>query len=269
MNSVINKTRILKEKLKQGKVLFGIHIVNTDLQIAELIAGCGFDYLWIDMEHSQGDKKDVHDILIAVRAAGSDAAPVVRVADIDPVIVKPILEMGPVGIVFPGAQTVEDAKRAVASCCYPPTGVRGFGPRGCIRYGLEDMNEYVSHNEEAVFKMLQIEHKNAYESLDDIIMVDGIDAFILGPNDLAGSYGYYRNWKHPDVVSVIDDTIRRVHAAGKYIGVSTGPYDEESLQYWMAKGIDMISVSNENMFIYNGCKTALNNMKNVAERFGR
>ena len=269
MNSVISKAEALREKLMNGKVIFGTHIVNTDLQIVELTAGCGFDYLWIDTEHSQADKKDIHNTLMAVRAAATDTATVIRVANIDPVLVKPLLEMGPTGIVFPGAQSADDVRRAVGSCCYPPTGVRGFGPRACIRYGREDMTEYVENNDIAVFKIIQLEHYKAYNDLDNILKVDGVDAFVIGPNDLAGSYGHYRNWKHQEVMAAMDDMIKRIHDAGKFIGVSTGPYDEESLSLWLDKGLDMISVANENMFISAGAKTALANMNRVAERNSR
>lgn len=269
MVTVIEQVKSFKNKLKSGKILFGTHIVNTDLQLIELIAGCAFDYLWIDTEHSQADKKDIHDTLMAARAAGTSIATFVRMADIDPVRVKPILEMGPTGIVFPGAQSAVDVRRAVGACLYPPIGIRGFGPRACIRYGLEDMTEYVENNANAVFKIIQLEHRKAYEDLDAIIAVPGVDAFVLGPNDLAGSYGYYRNWKHPEVMEVIDDTIRRVHAAGQYIGVSTGPYDEESLRLWIKKGVDLISAANENMFVMTGCKTALKNLGSAASQLGR
>jgi 2-dehydro-3-deoxyglucarate aldolase/4-hydroxy-2-oxoheptanedioate aldolase len=269
MNTVIGQVNTVKAKLKSGKPLLGTHVVNTELQIIELMAGCGFDYLWIDTEHSQADKGDVHNTLMAVRAAGTGTAAFVRVADIDPILVKPILEMGPTGIVFPGAQNAEDVKRAVSSCRYPPAGVRGFGPRGCIRYGLEDITEYVENSDAAVFKIIQLEHKKAYDKLDDILAVEGVDAFVIGPMDLAGSYGYYRDWKHPEVMKVIDDFIVRTHKAGKYIGVSTGPSDEESLGFWMDKGINLISAGNENVFVMTGCKTTLKNMSVAASKRGR
>ncbi len=269
MVTVLQQAKTTREKLASGKPLFGTHIVNTDLQLIELIAGCGFDYLWIDTEHSQADKKDIHNTLMATRASGSKVATFIRVADIDPILVKPILEMGPTGIVFPGAQSAEDVKRAVAACCYPPTGVRGFGPRACIKYGQEDMAEYVENNEQAVFKIIQLEHKDAWADLDNILAVEGVDAFILGPMDLSASFGHYRNWKHPEVIACIDDIIARVHAAGKYIGVSTGPYDEENLNLWLGKGVDMISVANENMFVTAGCKAALKNMNAVAKELGK
>ena len=269
MVTVLEQVKAIKNKLSEGKVVFGTHIVNTDLQLIELIAGAGFDYLWIDTEHSQADKKDVHNTLMAARAAGTGVAAFVRVADIDPILVKPILEMGPTGIVFPGAQSADDVRRAVASCCYPPVGVRGFGPRACIRYGREDMMEYVQNHENAVFKLIQLEHKDAYADLDNILAVPGVDAFILGPVDLAASFGYFRNWKAPEVMAAIDDMIARVHAAGKYIGVSTGPYDTDNINLWLGKGVDLISVANENMYVSAGCKAALGCLRGVAKEIGR
>ena len=253
----------LKEKLARGQIVFGTHISSTDIQQTELIGSLGFDYLWIDMEHSQITKKELHDILIASRACKGRVSTLVRVAAIDPVLAKPVLEMGPTGIVFPGAQSAADAELATASCCYPPKGVRGFGPRACIRYGLDDINEYVKNSDYLVFKALQIEAKSAYEELDEILKNQDIDAFIIGPNDFAASFGHYRNFMHPEVMQAIDDTITRVRSAGRIAGVSIGPYDEKTVAFWIEKGVQMISVGSENAYIMNGCKAALANLKSA------
>ena len=78
-----------------------------------MIAGCGFDFIWIDGEHSAIDRKDIQNHLMACRAAG--AAGIVRVPWNDPVIIKAILDMGADGIVVPMVCSLEEAKQAAAT----------------------------------------------------------------------------------------------------------------------------------------------------------
>ena len=102
-----------KQKIADGRVLFGTHITNGDPHNAEILGNCGYDYFWIDTEHTQLTKHDVCDILLACRAVGPQLATFVRVPVLDPAQVKPILEMGPSGIFFPMIFTKEDVELAV------------------------------------------------------------------------------------------------------------------------------------------------------------
>ena len=89
----------LKEKLHNNEVCLGTHVSLNDPVITELMGNVGFDYLWIDTEHTAIDLNCLQQHLIAARAACVSA--IVRVPCVDQVRVKPILEMGPDGIVFP------------------------------------------------------------------------------------------------------------------------------------------------------------------------
>ena len=83
----------LKEKLTHGEMALGTHIQLNDSNMTEIIAGLGFDYLWIDTEHTSISLKEVENHLMAARLAGVPA--IVRVPSNDPIRLKPILEMGP------------------------------------------------------------------------------------------------------------------------------------------------------------------------------
>jgi len=136
----MNAIKNIKEKIKKKIPIIGTLVSINDSSITELLCDIGFDFIWIDMEHTPIVKKDVHFHIMA--AKGTGAATFVRVAWNDPILVKPILEMGPSGIIFPFIRTASEARKAVSSCLYPPKGIRGFGPRRSIKYGITDIKIY-------------------------------------------------------------------------------------------------------------------------------
>ena len=249
----------LQEKLRKGEVALGTHISLNDSQITELIGNIGFDYLWIDTEHTSITLELVLQHLIAARASRTSA--IVRVPWNDPVRVKPILEMGPDGIVFPQVNSYEEALVAVRSCMYPPKGNRGFGPRRAIEFGNKDINEYFKSVDDQLLKLIQIENIHAIEDLDRTLTIDEIDAFILGPCDLAASMGKIGQWKDKEVQKTIDEVFKKVHDSGKKIGVSFGICSREEMEVWKQRGADMISIAADTDYLFQGAKAVLSNLK--------
>ena len=95
-----------------------------------------------------------------------------RIAWNDPVLAKPVLEMGPDGIIFPYIRTPEETRKAMAACMYPPKGIRGFGPRRANQYGVLEDREYLDAVDDSLLRMVQVEHREAVECLEDILAVD-------------------------------------------------------------------------------------------------
>mgnify|MGYP002627275019 CR=1 FL=1 len=251
----------MKERLARGERLLGTHICNADMFNAELISQTGFDYLWIDTEHTEIDKLSLDQILLALRAAGHASLGFVRVPKLDPDIVKPILDMGADGIIFPMIKTRADVDLAIASCEYPPKGIRGFSPRAAVRYGLDDVQAYVDTAGSRIWKLIQIETKEAYANLDDILGNPDADVFIIGPTDSSGAFGHLPDYKHPDVLPHIREAVAKIKAAGRPAAVSVGAYDQETAAFWFGLGVDMISMGTEFGFILDGCRAALANMR--------
>jgi 2-keto-3-deoxy-L-rhamnonate aldolase RhmA len=252
---------VLHEKLKQKIPALGTHISLNDSTITELIGNLGFDYLWIDTEHTAVDFYCLQQHLIAARAAGVSA--IVRIPWNDPVRVKPVLEMGPDGIVFPQVNSYEEAKKAVESCMYPPKGVRGFGPRRAVQFGNMDIQDYLVNVDENLLKIVQIEHIGAVQDLDRILTIKEIDAFVIGPCDLAASMGKIGRWKDSEVIDTIQSVIDKAHAAGKRIGVSYGACTYEDIQRWRERGVDLISIAADTDLLLLGAKQLLNQMTEI------
>ena len=241
------------EKLQNGKVAVGTHAQLGCQPIMEMFGIAGFDAVWIDTEHSAIDKNVLLNSIIALH--GYNTAAIVRIPWNDPVLAKPVLEMGPDGIIFPYVRSVEDVQQAMESCIYPPYGCRGFGPIRANKYGMMSNKEYFDHYIENTFRIAQIEHVDAVRCIDDILKVKHLSGIVLGPNDLSGSLGVLGQTDHPEVQKCFDIVAAAAKKAGVPFGVSTG-YNVGSgggsLQPWIDRGANYIFVGSDVSYAMGG-----------------
>src|SRR6185369_13551249 len=148
----------MREKIARGQVCYGSYISCTDPVVTEALSSFN-DFFWIDAEHNALSLETIQLHLMATR--GSDAAAIVRVPWNDPVLIKPVLDIGADGIIVPFVRTADDVRRAVAACRYPPDGIRGFGPRRASGYGRLGGPEYCRLANESLIVVVQIEHIDA------------------------------------------------------------------------------------------------------------
>ena len=250
-----------KEKLKAGKHLIGFEVDLSDPCIAEMVGALGYDYLWIDTEHEAMDYETVLMQIIACKAGG--AASIVRIPYNESYLAKRILEMGPDGIIFPMINSAAEAKAAMDACLYPPLGNRGFGPRRSCQYGAEDMAYYIDSSPDRLVRFIQIENVDAVNDLDNILKVPYIDGIIVGPCDLSGSIGHLNELYHPEVLKLIDLTIKMCKDAGMPVGVAVGANDEESMRFWYDRGFQFISAGSDIVAIVNTAKAQSAMMRKV------
>lgn len=224
----------------------------TDAEVSEALGDHGFEFVWIDAEHSAFDKACILHHIMACASAGT--ASIVRVAWNDPVLIKPVLEMGPDGIILPMVCTQEEARQAVAACSYPPLGVRGFGPRRANQYGAVDTEDYLGEVNDSFLRIVQIEHVQAVENLEAILQVPGIDLAMVGPNDLSASVGHLGQTRHPQVMALFDRIAQTCKRLNKPFGVSLGAGDEASIRDWILRGVNMIGCGDDISYLSIGCK---------------
>lgn len=232
---------LLRERLNTKKYLFGGGICMGDPQISEAL-GMIYDFLWIDMEHTGMSCDTVRKHLIAARASG--CAAVVRIPWNDPVLAKPVLDMGPDGIVFPQVGGLADAERAVGACLYPPRGCRGWGPIRALSYGMEDGVQFRREENDLIFPILQVENQDFIRDMDEILKLDGIGAICAGPCDLSASVGRLGDFRTPEIRELFD----RVGAAAENheipLMVSTG-YDPAAIRAWAGRGARLFQVGSD------------------------
>jgi len=245
---------LLKEKLRRGERLIGTHVSLVDPCVCEIFGYLGFDYIWVDMEHTYIDCLQLYSHIMAGKA---ERVPIiVRIPQHNYDILKRVLEMGVDGIVFPMERNYQEAYDDVMHSVYPPEGVRGFGPRRAVRYGMDSVDEYLRSTSYDVCRFIQIEHAKAIACLDDIMEIPHIDGFIFGPCDLAGSLGEYEDYLGEKTSASIHEATKRLKGQGRYCGVSIGDYSANSVKYWHEMGMDMISTGGDTAFLLDGAKEA-------------
>ncbi|MGC8777071.1 MAG: HpcH/HpaI aldolase family protein [Candidatus Caldatribacteriaceae bacterium] len=232
-----------RRKLLAGQICLGTWVSFTDPTVTELLSGAGYDFLVLDMEHAPLTIETVQLHLLALRG---ETVGIVRVPWNDPVHLKRALDIGAQGAMIPMVTTKEEAERAVASCLYPPSGIRGFGPRRASLY--DRLGEAYLKKAQEVLVMIQIEHVEAVNHLDQILQARGIGALFIGPWDLSGSLGLLGQIRHPRVVSAIDQVIAKARERNIPVGIAT-PLPEEEAWQWIEKGVQFLTVGTDYGFL--------------------
>lgn len=228
-----------KDALKGAEhSLTGIWVCSASPLIAEICAGAGFDWIFIDAEHSPNDLQSILAQLQAVRSY--PVIPVVRPAVNDPVLIKQFLDLGVQSLIIPMVNDAQQAANAVAACHYPPKGVRGVGSALARSARWNRISDYLTRADETITVIVQIESDEAVKNVEDILATDGIDGIFIGPSDLAASMGVIGQQNHPDVVDAVLTSIKAAKSAGKYAGVNA--FDSATARRYMDAGADFVGV---------------------------
>jgi 4-hydroxy-2-oxoheptanedioate aldolase len=226
-----------KEALRAGRAQIGLWSSLSSSYTVEVVAGAGFDWLLLDMEHSPNDLESLIGQLQA--AAPYATHPVVRVPWNDIVAIKRVLDVGAQSLLVPYVSTAEEAAAAVSYTRYPPKGVRGVaGTTRATRFGR--IKDYARRAHEELCLLVQVETAPALENIEAICAVDGIDGVFIGPADLHASLGYPGEIANAAVKPRIDDAIRRIRAAGKAPGILTP--SEADARHWLECGALFVAV---------------------------
>ncbi|WP_158746300.1 HpcH/HpaI aldolase/citrate lyase family protein [Acidisphaera sp. L21] len=220
--------------------------------MAEALGYAGCDYVYIDMEHSPNSLMSV--LHQAQALAGTGASAVVRLPSDDPAVIQGLLDIGIETLVVPMVETAAQAQRVASAALYPPRGLRSAARfhRG-NRYDNLDLGP--TRGEDRICLIVQIESRTAIRNVAEIAAVDGIDALLFGPADLAADMGHFGQTEHPEVVAAIEDAVATILRAGKIVGMSTG---EPSLAAgWLARGCSFISVGGDLPLLLGQAKRSL------------
>jgi 2-dehydro-3-deoxyglucarate aldolase/4-hydroxy-2-oxoheptanedioate aldolase len=164
-------------RLREHKVKLGTFLSIGSPVIAELAAGCGFDWLLLDMEHGFGSEESLFAQLLAIR--GTSAVAIVRVGAPHPDLILRVLDRGADGIMIPHISGAGEAEACVQAAHYPPRGRRGYSrSTRSMHYGL------CPEPSPPPVIMAQIETIEGVRNARAIAAVDGVDVLFVGPADL-------------------------------------------------------------------------------------
>lgn len=205
-----------KAAIRARRLQIGLWCSLCSSVATEVVSDSGYDWMLLDTEHAPNE---VPGILDQLRSMGpGTATPIVRPAWNDAVLIKRLLDIGAQTLLIPFVQNAAEAERAVASCRYPPSGIRGItGSARASRYGR--VTNYLQEANEQICVLVQVETMVALSEIDEIAAVDGVDGVFIGPADLSASMGHIGNPQHPDVQHLIQTAVERIASAEKAAGI--------------------------------------------------
>jgi len=235
----------LKIKLKSKELTIGSWISFGFTQTCEIMAKAGFDWLVIDMEHTAIDFNQCLNLIQIIES--NRVAPLVRVGANDSLLIKRAMDAGAHGIIVPMVNSVEDAKKAINSLYYPPIGNRGVGLGRAQNYGI-GFEEYNKWAKTEIIFIPQIEHIDGVNNLDDILALEEVDGFIVGPYDLSGSLNVPGEWGHPDVINALDKVKKVISNHKKPGGFHVVHSNHKELEQRIIEGYTFIAYGDDMVF---------------------
>jgi 2-keto-3-deoxy-L-rhamnonate aldolase RhmA len=227
----------VKEQLKQGQSVVGMVISVNSVEVATQAAAMGFDFLWLEMEHTPVSLETVRNVVLTTR--GLPAVPIARPPVNELWMAKRVLDCGVLGVIFPFTSTPELARQAAAACRYPPRGLRGSGA-DLASFRWPAPGGYYDFADENVLVVAVVENTMGLSHIDEIAAVPGIDVLFIGTSDLSFSLGLRGKQEHPK----LEAAIGRIVAAGKKNGKFLGRpglrpdqikrYQKQGFQFFMA-----------------------------------
>jgi 2-keto-3-deoxy-L-rhamnonate aldolase RhmA len=242
----------VKARLARGEYVVGMPVTATSLDLAMVAARAGFDFLWVEMEHSPITLETLRHLVMATR--GLPAVPVARVPAGDTWMAKRVLDQGVHGVVFPFMSTPAMAEQASRACRYPPRGRRGSGS-GLAEGTWPAVPSYFDSADEQVLVVAVIEEVEGVERCEEIAAVDGIDVLFVGASDLSFSMGLRGNLTHPDVLRAAERVRDAALRHGKHCGRPVA--SPESVQRFAAEGFRLFHAASDLTLFAEGAKAWL------------
>jgi 4-hydroxy-2-oxoheptanedioate aldolase len=212
-------TNRLQERLARGEVALcmATRLARTG-EVAMMADACGFDAVFVDMEHSTVSLDDTAQICIA--ALGVGITPLVRIAGHNFHDATRLLDMGALGIVCPNVETREQAQEFVRACRYPPQGERSVAGPGALQgYRAAPLGEVNAQGNAATVLIPMLESPEGIANAEAIAAVPGIDVLLIGSNDLCTALGIPGELKHPKIRAAYEATAAACRKHKKVFGI--------------------------------------------------
>ena len=230
----------VRKSLREGKPVVGFTVTVPSVEVAAQGANMGFDFLWIEMEHSPTTLETLRNMVLATR--GLKAVPFARVPVNELWMAKRVLDSGVLGVIFPFTSTPELARQAVAACKYPPLGGRGSGA-GLATFRWPAPEGYYDFADKNVMVIANIEEVKAVENIDAIAATEGLDVLFIGTSDLSFSMGYRGQQDHPRVQEAVAEIVEAAQKHNKIVGAPVG--SPAQVEKYMEQGFLFFQASTE------------------------
>jgi 2-dehydro-3-deoxyglucarate aldolase/4-hydroxy-2-oxoheptanedioate aldolase len=236
----VSAIRALRQKLAAKKAAVGLWVTLESPSITEMAVAAGLDWVVIDAEHGH---LDWNDIIGHVRATvRSDTVALVRITKSDIGLVKRTLDIGADGVVVPWIETAEQLREVVGFARYPPRGIRGIGGDRATAWG-QCIADHVQEANEHTLVIPMIESPRGGANIREMLEVDGVEIFFMGPADYSSSAGFAGQWEGPGIAEELIRVKNEIVAAGKHCGVIT--LNETDILQRREQGFHMLGIGSD------------------------
>lgn len=254
----------VKAALRAGEVQIGtwVHTLAVP-QLPQLLATAGFDFVYIDMEHSSFSIQTVGELCFGALQAG--LVPIVRPSGHDHHLVSRPVDNGAFGVLMPHVDTPADAHAAVLAVKFPPLGERGSQPPNVhSNFTRTNAAEYMAAANEQTMVMVQIESPQAVARIDEILGVAGVDGAVIGRGDLSAALGVSGQRDHPEVLAAVETLIAACERHARFPGLLVQGVEEA--QHWISKGVRMVAYASEATILRDAAELAIRTIRAGAVR---
>lgn len=252
--------RSLAEKMGRNEPTFGCTFYTGSTVPIEAAGNWGLDFAFIDAEHTSTNiDRDMEKLVLASLLSG--IAPLVRVRGANEWDIRKALEFGATGIIVPQVGTAAQAKAVVRAAKFPPIGRRG-GDASCRAAGFAgpgfQWSTYMESENASKLVIPMAESYEFFDNIDEILEVPGIDVINFGPADYSISRRISIDYSmsHPEVDERLAELIEKCHARNIKVMAPCIPPVAENVTTLKKKGVDMIIMGNDVLFLNEGLRRA-------------
>lgn len=249
----------LKDLFEKKQTALGGWCAIGNAYSAEVLGHCGYDTIVVDLQHGLIFLDQAMAMLAAISA--TPAMPMARVSENHFFEINKLLDAGAYGLICPMIDDVEDARRFVSACRYPPAGTRSYGPARGFLYG--GMDYYSGANRE-ILTLGMIETPRGLAEVERIAAVEGLDGLFIGPADLSLALGVspVPDWRAEPLRGAIDRILAAARSHGKMAGIycTTLTFAQDMKRL----GFDYINLGNDAMHIRNASQEWVASMRDTS-----
>ena len=251
---------IAKEKIVNNELCLGVGLRQSrTVDIGKIMATCGFDWLFIDMEHNSMDIDIASQISVTAQDAG--ITPIVRVPDFAHHHATRVLDCGAMGVVFPHVENAEITKQLVSNCLYPPKGHRSMtGVLPQLDFKQKSIVDVANTINKNMLIVIMLESPEAIDNVDSIAAVEGVDVVLIGTNDLCMEMGVPGDYSNPRVKDAYIKVIEACKKYGKTPGMG-GVYNEELMSEYIKMGMRFILSGSDLSFMMQSASNRSNKLR--------
>ena len=257
-------TNLAKQKLTSGELVlcFGVNQLRSP-NVAMMAAACGFDALYIDLEHNPTSLETAAAVCVA--ALGLGVTPIARVSSHDPHDSTRILDCGAQGVMVPHINTAAEARAVVEACRFAPHGHRSAaGTVPSLGYAALGQADICRRLNEETLLIAMIETPEAVANADAIAAVEGIDMLHIGSTDLSTEMGIPGDYKHERMRAAYETIARAARAHGKAMGVG-GVREDVEFQSWLLRlGARYLTSGSDTLYILSGGRADVKRIRDAA-----